>query len=110
MIVQLFPQHLNVSPDRHLRFSMTEISFDLILIGLWIATSSVLLFSGNECRTDMSGDGCIYIYSSTGLGYFNAVLFAFSMLIGIRDSIQNNKSAIIKSKDHVMFARGNWKR
>jgi hypothetical protein len=31
------------------------------------------------------------------------------MVIGIKDTIRNKDQSIFKSKDHIMFARGNWK-
>lgn len=109
MIVQLYPQHLNVSPDRHLRFSKTEISFDFLLMGLWMSSSTILLLVGKECINYNSEERCNFIISSTGLGYFAGVLFAFTMIIGIKDTMENKQHSILKSKDHVMFARGNWK-
>lgn len=109
MISQLYPQHWNISPDRYLRFSKTEMSFDFILMGLWAAASTVLLLVGNDCLYNAAGDGCIFIFSSVGLGYLASFLFAFSMVIGIKDTIRNKDQSIFKSKDHIMFARGNWK-
>lgn len=108
MVVQLFPQHFNVSPDRHLRFSKTELSFDILLIGLWIASSTVLLVLGNDCLYSIT-ERCSFIFSSTGLGYLASLLFASTMMIGIKDTIEYKDQALFKSKDHIMFARGNWK-
>ena len=108
IIVQLYPQYLNVPPDRHLRFSKTEMSFDLVLMGLWFSSSTGLLLMGDLCSFDKS-QNCIFIYSSTGLGYFASLLFAGTMIIGIRDTIENKNGLVLNSKDHIMFARGNWK-
>jgi hypothetical protein len=109
MIAQLYPQHLNISPDRYLRFSKTEISFDFLLMALWVAASTALLLVGNDCQYNAAGGECVFILSSVGLGYLASFLFAFSMVIGITDTIRYKDQSIFKSKDHIMFARGNWK-
>jgi hypothetical protein len=110
LIVYLFPNYLDIPPHRHPRVSITEVSLDMLLVGLWIASSTVLLKFGKCTSKPSYLQACPEWIPSMTVGYFATLMFFMSSILGIKDlTDQANTDAPFQTKDHVMFARGSWK-
>ena len=108
LTVYLFPCSLNIPPHRHLRFSIPEVVFDILLIGLWIASSTNLIVNGSCKEASNFISVCPQWISSSVLGYVTVILFSCTFIMGVFDP-RNKEDNFFQSKDQIMFARGNWK-